>query len=125
MKRQFAQFLARWVLNTTGIMIAAHFLPGVSYQNEWYVLVISALILSIINVLIKPFIIILALPALIVTLGIFSIIINGFMVYLAHLIYPPFQISGFWTAVLAGLIVGLVNYILTWAFDIATPREER
>lgn len=123
MKRQFVQFLIRWGLNTAGLFVASLFLSGVSYQDEWHVLLVAALVLSIINVLIKPFIVILALPALLLTLGIFSIVINGFMVYLAHLIYQPFQVSGFGTAILAGLVVGLVNYILTRMFDALTPEN--
>lgn len=123
MKRQFAQFLIRWGLNSVGLFTAAFFLDGVSYQNEWNVLLIAALVLSIINVLIKPFIVILSLPALLLTLGIFSIVINGLMVYLAHVIYPPFQVSSFGTAILAGLVVGLVNYILTRVFDTFAPED--
>ena len=123
MKRQFVQFLIRWGLNTTGLFIASLFLKGISYQNEWQVLLTAALVLSVINVFIKPFVVILSLPALLITLGIFSVVINGFMVYLAHLIYQPFQVSSFGTAILAGLVVGLVNYILTRIFDAIAPEE--
>ncbi len=119
MKRQFVQFLIRWGLNTAGLFVAALFLKGLSYQQEWQVLVVAGLVLSVINALIKPFVVILSLPALLLTLGIFSIIINGFMVYLAHLLYPPFQVSSFGTAILAGLVVGLVNYIVTRVLDVA------
>lgn len=123
MKRQFAQFLIRWGLNTVGLFVAAHFLKGLSYQEEWRVLVVAGLVLSIINALIKPFVVILSLPALLLTLGIFSIVINGFMVYLAHLLYSPFQVSSFGTAILAGLVVGLVNYIVTRLLDVAVKEE--
>ncbi len=123
MKRQFAQFLIRWGLNTTGLFTASLLLSGITYQEEWHVLLIAALVLSVINALIKPFVVILSLPALLITLGIFSIVINGFMVYLAHIIYRPFQVSSFGTAVLAGLVVGLVNYIVTRVFDTLTPED--
>lgn len=123
MKRQFAQLLIRWGLNITGLFVAAQFLSGVTYEDQWQVLVIAALVLSIINVLIKPLVVILSLPALLLTLGVFSIVINGFMVYLAHILYRPFQVSSFGTAVLAGLVVGLVNYIVTRVFDTLAPEE--
>lgn len=123
MKRQFAQFLIRWGFNTAGLFAASQLLDGISYQREWAVLITAALVLSIINALIKPFVVILALPALLLTLGIFSIIINGFMVYLAHLLYSPFQVSTFGTAILAGLIVGLINYILTRLLDVAAKEQ--
>ena len=123
MKLQFEQFLVRVALNIAGLFVAALFLKGITYQDQWYVLVIAGLTLSIINVLIKPFIVILSLPALVLSLGIFSIIINGFMVYLAHILYKPFQVSSFGTAILAGLVVGLVNYVLTRIFDALTPEN--
>lgn len=118
MKRQFVQFLIRWGLNAAGLFVAAHFLPGVTYQDQWHVLLVAALVLSIVNAFVKPFVVILALPALLLTLGIFSIVVNGLMVYLAHILYRPFQVSSFGTAILAGLIVGLINYILTRLFDL-------
>ena len=123
MKRQFIQFLIRWGLNTLGLFAASRLLSGVTYKDQWHVLLIAALILSIINALIKPFVVILALPALVLTLGIFTIVINGLMVYLAHLIYSPFQVSTFGTAILAGLVVGLVNYIVTRLFDVFAPEQ--
>lgn len=123
MKRQFVQFLIRWGLNTAGLFTASLFLSGVTYQDDWLVLAVAALVLSVVNALVKPFVMILALPALVVTLGIFSIVVNGLMVYLAHLLYPPFQVSSFGTAILAGLVVGLVNYIVTRVFDLLAPEE--
>ena len=124
MKKQFSQFLIRWGLNALGLFVAAHIISGISYQNKIEVLIIASLILSVINALIKPLIIILTLPALLITLGIFSVVINGFMVYLAHIIYEPFHVSSFWAAVLAGLVVGLVNYILTRIFDVLAPEDQ-
>jgi putative membrane protein len=123
MKKQFAQFLVRWGLNTMGLFAASLLLKGITYQDQSSVLLIAALVLSIINALIKPFVMILSLPALLITLGIFSVVVNGFMVYLAHIIYKPFQVSSFGTAILAGLVVGLVNYILTRVFDALVPED--
>lgn len=123
MKWQFLQFLVRWGLNTLGLFMASLFLSGISYHDQWHVLLIAALVLSVTNALIKPLVVILSLPALILTLGIFSIFINGFMVYLAHLLYPPFQVASFGTAVLAGLVIGLVNYVVTRIFDALVPEE--
>lgn len=123
MKRQFGQFLIRWGLNIGGLFVAALLQSGVSYQDKTIVLVIAALVLSIINALIKPIIIILSLPALLITLGIFSLVINGFMVYLANIIYPPFEVNGFNAAIIAGIIIGLTNYVVTRIFDILYKEE--
>lgn len=123
MKRQFAQFLIRWGLNIGGLFVAARLLSSVSYQENTTILVVAALVLSIINALIKPIIVIFSLPALLITLGIFSLVINGFMVYLASVIYPSFQVSGFSTAIFAGIIIGLTNYVVTRIFDILHTEE--
>lgn len=123
MKRQFAQFLIRWGLNIGGLFVAARLLSSVSYQENTTILVVAALVLSVINALIKPIIVIFSLPALLITLGIFSLVINGFMVYLASVIYPSFQVSGFSTAILAGIIIGLTNYVVTRIFDILHTEE--
>jgi len=123
MKRQFAQFLVRWGLNLIGIFAAARLLSGVDYRGGWMTLAIAALLLSVVNALVKPALVILALPALVLTVGLFSIVINGVMIYLVHFFYRPFEISSFSTAILAGLIVGLVNYIVTRAFDVLAPEE--
>ncbi len=118
MKQQFLQFLVRWGLNIAGLFAAAQMISGISYQNRLEVLALAALTLSIANALVKPFVVILALPALLFTLGIFSVVINGLMVYLAHLVYSPFEVESFTAAVLAGLVIGLLNYIVTRVFDI-------
>lgn len=124
MKKQFAQFLIRWGLNIGGLFVAAQLLDGISYQEKVHILILAALALSVINAMIKPIVIILSLPALLITLGIFSLIINGFMVYLANVVYPPFQVSGFSAAILAGIIIGITNYIVTRIFDILLKEEQ-
>lgn len=123
MKKQFIQFLVRWCLNSLGLYVASLLLSGVQYQDDISVLIIAGLILSVVNALIKPFLVILALPAILITLGVFTIIINGFMVYLVDLLYSSFEVSTFTTAVLAGLAIGLVNYIITRVFDALAPEN--
>jgi putative membrane protein len=61
----------------------------------------------------KPIIIILSLPAILLTLGLFMIIINGLTVWLASKLYAPLHVSNFFAAILAGMIIGLVNYLVT------------
>lgn len=121
MKEQFLKFLLRWVLNSFGLWVAARLLSGhgVTYDiDQGYSLFIFAgLALSIVNVILKPIVIILSLPAILVTLGLFTLIVNGFMVYLASLFVSGLQIS-FWAAVLAGMIISLINYVLTSLLDL-------
>jgi putative membrane protein len=97
-----------------GIWIAAAILGNrVSYNNDIYVILIAGLILTIINIVIKPVIVILALPAVLLTLGLFMIIINGLMVFLASKLYAPLHVTNFGAAILAGMVIGLINYLVT------------
>lgn len=117
MKRQFYQFLVRMGANACGIFLASQLLNGVSYQEHFVALLVTATILSIVNVVIKPIVVILALPAYAQTLGLFSIIVNALMLHLVDVLYGPFSIVGIFASILAGTIIGLVNYMLTRVFD--------
>lgn len=94
-------------------MAAGLFSGNISYQGDMGVIIIAGLVLAIINTFIKPIVVILSLPAILFSLGLFMIVVNGLMVYLASTLYSGLQISGFGTAMLAGLVIGLVNYLVT------------
>ncbi len=114
MKSPFAHFLVRWFVCSLGLWIAAGLLASrITYQNELGVIVIAGLVLAIVNVIIRPIIIILSLPAILLSLGLFMVIINGFMVFLVSKLYEPLHITNFWAAMLAGIIIGLVNYLVS------------
>lgn len=77
------------------------------------ILIFAGLILAIVNTLIKPIVILLSLPAILFSLGLFMIVVNGLMVMLASKIYDPLVVNGFGAAMLAGVIIGIVNYLVT------------
>lgn len=120
MGQQFIFFLIRWVFNSLGLWVAARIFNGhglVYDESEGLALfLLLGLVLSVVNVILKPIIVILSLPAILLTLGLFTLIVNGFMVYLTGKLVPGIQIT-FWTAVLAGMIVSLINYVLTNLVD--------
>ena len=107
------KFAIRWFANSLGLYLAALIFEVVNYQDRWGVIVVGGLILAILNILIKPILVIFTLPAIALTLGIFMIVINGLIVALASWLYEPLQISSFWAAMLVGIIIGLVNYIVS------------
>ncbi len=114
MNRPFSRFLVRWLVSSLGLWIAAGLLGShITYQNKLGVIIIAGLVLAIVNVVIKPIVVILSLPAILFSLGLFMIIINGFMVFLVSKLYTPLHVTNFWAAVLAGMIIGLVNYLVS------------
>jgi putative membrane protein len=124
MKNPFARLLLRWFVCSLGLWIAAGLLSGsITYDDRISVIIIAGLVLALVNVIIKPILIIFALPALLLTLGLFMVIINGLMVYLASKFYAPLEITNFWAAVFAGIVIGLVNYLVTTILE--SDRKEQ
>ena len=114
LKHPLSRFLMRWLVSGFGLWLAATILDkSITYGNQAKVIIIAGLILAVINTVLKPFLIILSLPAILFSLGLFIVIINGLTVYITSKLYAPLEITSFWAAVFAGLVVGLVNYLVT------------
>ncbi len=115
------QFTLRVLVNFLGLWAAAELMTGsINYQSSWQVLAITAVIFSLVNAVIRPVIVLLSLPAIVLTLGLFTLVINAGMLYLVTKIYPAFYLRSFWTAVIATVIIWIVNYLLT---DLLEPKR--
>ncbi len=112
------RFLVYWFICGLGIWIASNVLhQQLNYNNQFRVIVISGFILALVNLVVKPLVVLLSFPAILLTLGLFMIIINALMLILVSVIYPSLHISNFVTALLAGMVIGLVNYIVSRILD--------
>lgn len=110
----FVRFLVRWGVCSLGLWIAAALLGDrLTYDDRVSVLIIAGLILAIVNAVIKPVLVLFTLPAVLLTLGLFMLVINALTVMLTAWLYGPLEISGFWSAMLAGLIIGVVNFLVS------------
>lgn len=108
------RFLTRWLVCSLGLWIAAGFLGGsITYGNEAGVIITAGLVLAIVNTVIKPILVIFSLPVILLSLGLFMIVINGLTVFLASKLYTPLHITNFWAAIFAGMMIGLVNYLIS------------
>lgn len=130
MKRQLLIFVMRWVLNSLGLWVAVRIF-GTGYSNAeidagLFVFLSAGLIFSVVNAVLKPAVIILALPAILLTLGLFTILVNGLMVYISLKLAPGLTMT-FWHSVLTGLVLSLVNYIVSSALELeySRVREEK
>lgn len=114
MKSPIKRFVIRWTVCVLGLWIAAGFLSGgINYNGNAGIIIVAGLVLAVINTLIKPLVVLLSLPAILFSLGLFMIVINGLMVMLVAWLYDPLEVSGFGAAMLAGVIIGVVNYLVT------------
>lgn len=127
MKQQFAVFVVRWLLNSVGIWVAAtilgHYHGAVTTMGAITTFVVAGLIFSVVNSVLKPIVVILSLPAILLTLGLFTLVVNGLMVYLSLALAPGLSMP-FGHSILAGIILSLVNYIVSSALDLkAAPQQ--
>ncbi len=113
------RFLLRWLVSSLGLWIAEAILGSsrLSVGNSWTTVVVAGFILALVNMFIKPFLLLLSIPAILLTLGLFILVVNGFLILLASWIYSPLYVQNLWVAILAGLIVGLVNFLVTRILD--------
>lgn len=113
-------FLLRWFATSFGLWLALHLFgtgEATDLVTESSVYLTAGFILSLINIFIKPLIQIISLPITIVTLGLFTLIVNGLMVYWALHLTPGLSIT-FWYAVLAGIVIGIVNFVINETLDV-------
>lgn len=105
-----------WASNVLGIWVTSLIFDGVTYDDKVWVLAVAGLVLFLANAIIRPIVIILTLPAVILTLGILLLFINAFTLWIADKIVPPFEVSGFWTYLGSVVIIWLVNMIVYGIF---------
>jgi len=110
-------FLAHWGVTSLSLWIASLMFQGISFSSKKS-LFISALLLGLVNAVVKPVIIILTIPLTLITFGFFLLVINALMMMLVSALVPGFRISGFWTAFFASIVVTVVSlFIGTMVFQ--------
>ncbi|HTK39470.1 MAG TPA: phage holin family protein [Patescibacteria group bacterium] len=118
MRQQLLGFIIRWLLNSLGLWLAVK-LFGTGYTETpqgLMVFLVAGLIFSVVNAMLRPIILILSLPALLLTLGLFMLVVNGFMVYVSLKLAPGVSMT-FIHSILTGVVMSLVNYIVSNVID--------
>jgi putative membrane protein len=108
-----AGFILRGLIAALGLWAATEMLDGITIESAM-TLVLAGLLLGVVNAIVRPFALLVSLPALLLTLGLFLLVVNAAMLGLVALLLPGFRIDGFWTAVGAALIVSIVSWIGSW-----------
>jgi putative membrane protein len=109
------RFLVRWAVSVIGLWLASELLgaESINIDGGFIAFAISGLLLAIVNTIIRPLVVFMTLPAVLLTLGIFMLVINALMVQLAAWLYGPFFVSGFGIAVITGMVIGIVNWLIS------------
>ena len=105
------RFIVHLLVIALALWVTAYILPGVEFTS-WQALAISAIVLGLLNALVRPFLVLLTLPITVLTLGLFYLIVNGFTFLLASKLVPGFEVSSFWWAVLGALVVSVVSWFV-------------
>ena len=103
--------VVRWLFLTVAILVAAHLIDGFEVKGFWSAF-LAAAILGVLNALFRPVLIILTLPINILTLGLFTFVINAILVMMVSGVVGGFEVHGFWSALLGSLIISLVSWLL-------------
>jgi putative membrane protein len=106
------RILAQLVLNGFAVWLAAEFVPGVEYTGGLAYLLVVGLVFGAINLLVKPLVALLSLPLILLTLGLFFLVINALMFALAGAVLPGLTIDGCLPAFLGGLVIAIFNWIV-------------
>ncbi|HVB20225.1 MAG TPA: phage holin family protein [Candidatus Paceibacterota bacterium] len=105
-----------WFIAALSIGIAAYIVPGVSVTLIGAL--IAAVVLGALNLFIRPILLILTLPINIITLGLFSLVINACLIMLVSVLVPGFFVSGFWTALLFAVVLAIINWVFhAWSYS--------
>jgi putative membrane protein len=111
MTPKVTEFIKAWVINTVAVLAATHIVSGVRYDTSTALLV-ATLVLGILNAFVKPVLMLLSLPLLLFTLGLFTLVINALLLYFVGYIVGGFHVETFWVACKAALVMAIINLVL-------------
>ena len=103
-------FIAKVVIAAVALWLAAVIVPGIDYDG-WVDLLLAGLLLGLVNAFVRPVVTILTLPVTILTLGLFLLVVNAAMIGLVGWLLPGFTVAGFWPAVFAAIVTGVVSWV--------------
>ncbi len=104
--------LLQIVLNAVGLWVASRYIPGISYSGDLLYLLFAGLVLGLVNLLVRPIVKLLSFPLIVLTLGLFYLVINGAMLWLAAALLDGLEVDGCLPAILGGLLIALLNWVV-------------
>jgi len=105
------KFLTKWAVTFFAVLITERILPGI-HADSVMTLLIAALLLGILNAILRPVLLVITLPITVLTFGIFALVINGIVLALVSVLIPGFVVYGFWSAVFGALIISVFSSVI-------------
>jgi putative membrane protein len=113
MPEKLKVFIQRWIISTLAVLVATYVVPGIKY-GDWRDLLVATLVLGLLNTFLRPMLMLLSLPLLIFTLGLFTIVINALLLLLVSVLLGTdnFRVDGFWSAFWGALVISVISLLL-------------
>lgn len=118
------KLIARIIVNAFALYATAYFIQGIEYNGGLFKLLIAGTILGLLNAIVKPVLKVLSCPFILLTLGLFYIVINMIILYLVSFLVPGYQIYSLLSALLGSILLSLLNWILSWLFALNEKKEK-
>lgn len=106
------KLLVQVLLNGVALLVAANVVPGIHWTGNFLYLFIAGLVFGLINLIVKPIVTILSVPLIVLTLGLFFLIVNAAMLYLADILLSGLTVDGWGAAILGGIVIALFNWVV-------------
>lgn len=110
------RLIIRWLLSAGALILIGLYVPGIVIDN-FYAALVAALVLGLVNALIRPILVVLTLPLTVITIGLFTLVINAFLFWFAATLVKGFTVTGFWPAFWGALILWLFNWLIAMLFQ--------
>ena len=111
MPKKLKEFLQRWLITTVGVLVAAHVVKGISY-DDWQSLFIATLVLGLLNAFLRPLLMLVSIVLVVFTLGLFTLVINALLLLFVGNYVKGFHVQDFWAAFWGGLIISIISLLL-------------
>ena len=102
--------------NAAALMATAYVVPGITFAGSWVQLLVAGAIFGLLNLIVRPIALFLALPALVLTLGLFYFVLNGLLLWGFSQLMPGYNVSGLWAGILGSLVIMVVNWLVNAVF---------
>jgi putative membrane protein len=123
MPEKLKDFLKRWAITTVGVLAAAHIVKGIDY-DDWLGLLVATLLLGLLNAFLRPLLLLLSLPLLVFTLGLFTLVINAALLYGVGQLVKTFHVASFSAAFWGGLVISVISLPLNFLTGAGGARIE-